>query len=165
MADYFFECTVCGREYSPDEVGYVCQEHTEPGILKTEYGYEALKKVFSPPDAASIAAKGLERYIDLLPLQSAESLPPLQIGPTPLHKAERLRKKLSLPNLYLKDDTCLPTASFKDRASALVVAKARELNKEVVVTASTGNSYARTEIIGGIFSINYNIRTVSRFRL
>ncbi len=36
----------------------------------------------------------------------------------------------------------IPTASFKDRASAVVVARAREIRAEVVVTASTGNAGA-----------------------
>ncbi|MFZ5878297.1 MAG: threonine synthase, partial [Chloroflexota bacterium] len=35
-----------------------------------------------------------------------------------------------------------PSASFKDRASAILVARAREIKAEVVVTASTGNAGA-----------------------
>ena len=47
-----------------------------------------------------------------------------------------------MSNLYLKDDGRNPTASFKDRASAVVVAKARELGVELITTASTGNAGA-----------------------
>ena len=47
-----------------------------------------------------------------------------------------------MSNLYIKDDGRNPTASFKDRASALVVAKARELGVDMITTASTGNAGA-----------------------
>jgi threonine synthase len=51
-------------------------------------------------------------------------------------------KKLRLQSLWLKDESRNPTASFKDRASAIVVARAKEIGAEVVVTASTGNAGA-----------------------
>jgi threonine synthase len=44
--------------------------------------------------------------------------------------------------LWIKDDGRNPTASFKDRASAIIIARAREINAEVIVTASTGNAGA-----------------------
>jgi threonine synthase len=47
-----------------------------------------------------------------------------------------------LERLWVKDESRNPTASFKDRASAIVVARAREINADVVVTASTGNAGA-----------------------
>jgi threonine synthase len=53
-----------------------------------------------------------------------------------------LAEKLGLQHLWLKDESRNPTASFKDRASAIVVARAQEIEAEVVVTASTGNAGA-----------------------
>jgi threonine synthase len=44
--------------------------------------------------------------------------------------------------LWLKDDGRNPTASFKDRASAIVVARAQQIGAATVVTASTGNAGA-----------------------
>jgi threonine synthase len=44
--------------------------------------------------------------------------------------------------LYIKDESRNPTASFKDRASAILVARAREIGASVIVTASTGNAGA-----------------------
>jgi len=41
-----------------------------------------------------------------------------------------------------KDEGRNPTASFKDRASAILVARAREIKAEIIVTASTGNAGA-----------------------
>jgi threonine synthase len=54
----------------------------------------------------------------------------------------RLAKKLGIEQLWLKDESRNPTASFKDRASAVVVARAMEIGADVVVTASTGNAGA-----------------------
>ena len=54
----------------------------------------------------------------------------------------RLAKTIGLEHLWLKDDSRNPTASFKDRASAVVVARAREIGADVVATASTGNAGA-----------------------
>jgi threonine synthase len=47
-----------------------------------------------------------------------------------------------LQHVWVKDDGRQPTASFKDRASAIAVAKTRELGYQVVTTASTGNAAA-----------------------
>jgi len=71
----------------------------------------------------------------------AESpIPPPQVGWTPLYQAKRLGEKLGLSNLYLKDEGRNPTASLKDRASAIGVVKAQELGKKVITCASTGNA-------------------------
>ncbi|MDI7269088.1 MAG: threonine synthase, partial [Myxococcota bacterium] len=59
---------------------------------------------------------------------------------SPLIRAERLGAAVGVPRLWIKDDTGLPTGSLKDRASALVVAKAVEYGRSTVTTASTGNA-------------------------
>jgi threonine synthase len=53
-----------------------------------------------------------------------------------------LASQLGLSHLWVKDDGRNPTASFKDRASAVVVARGQEIGAEVIVTASTGNAGA-----------------------
>jgi threonine synthase len=51
-------------------------------------------------------------------------------------------ESLGVRQLWLKDESRNPTGSFKDRASAVVVARAREIQADVIVTASTGNAGA-----------------------
>ena len=63
-------------------------------------------------------------------------------GWTPVYNLARLGEPLGIKQLWLKDESRNPTASFKDRASALVVARAMETHAEVVITASTGNAGA-----------------------
>jgi threonine synthase len=63
-------------------------------------------------------------------------------GGTPLLAAPRLRGATGLTNLWLKDDGRNPSASFKDRASAIAVARAQAAGRAIVATASTGNAAA-----------------------
>ncbi len=79
-------------------------------------------------------------YIDLLPIKSLNSLPPLRIGNTPLYHIRQIDKKKLPFDLLLKDDSQNPTFSFKDRASSLVSAFAKEHNQHTIITASTGNA-------------------------
>jgi threonine synthase len=63
-------------------------------------------------------------------------------GWTPLFTPTHLAQELGLRRLWIKDESRNPTASFKDRASAILVGRAREIGAEVIVTASTGNAGA-----------------------
>jgi threonine synthase len=64
----------------------------------------------------------------------------LPVGWTPLLPPHRLREYLGTPNLFVKDDGRNPTASFKDRATAVVLASAIESGRDVITCASTGNA-------------------------
>ncbi len=159
MSKYQLHCLDCGKTFSADEVEYVCpfcSKHQKPfhplfGLLRVDYDYESLKTTLTKEVFEENPVVGHSRYIDLLPIDNVSSLPPLDIGPTPLESVERVREELGLRQLFIKNDTCLPTGSFKDRASSVVVAKARELGKDVITTASTGN--AATALAGMCASV------------
>ncbi|NLH07286.1 MAG: threonine synthase, partial [Chloroflexi bacterium] len=68
--------------------------------------------------------------------------PPLLVGDTPLYRADNVAKEIGVGKVWIKDDGRNPTASLKDRASALLVAKARAEGRKIVTTASTGNAAA-----------------------
>lgn len=140
---YYLKCTLCGAEYDPRDVRYVCPKHGNDGILDTIYDYKAIASRTDPRAISESRDNSVWRYADLLPLENAsESAPPLQVGWTPLYHVGKLGERVGLAHLYLKDDGRNPTASFKDRASAVVVAKARELGVEMITTASSGNAGA-----------------------
>lgn len=156
---YLFECIDCQKHFLPNEVEYLCpacsagQQPMEPlrGLLRCVYDYAALAKGFTPEKLFLRRERGMARWIELLPLASAESIPPLMTDATPLRPAVNLRRALDLDGLMIKDDTVSPTASFKDRASALVVAVATERGCAAVATASTGN--AATALAGQAASV------------
>jgi threonine synthase len=62
------------------------------------------------------------------------------VGATPLYAAERLGAAAGIPNLLLKDEGLNPSASFKDRASAVAIARAKEIGAPMTAGASTGNA-------------------------
>jgi threonine synthase len=136
-------CTNCNKQYGANKVIYLCpdcsklndQDNPPKGVLKTAYDYEGLRK--TGIDFKKLSQKG---FIDLLPIHDLKSFPNLKVGNTPIYKIAKLNDK-DLPfNLYLKDDSQNPTYSFKDRASALVSAYAKENGLDTIVAASTGNA-------------------------
>ncbi len=137
------KCTICGAEYAVDEVAYVCPHHGDDGILDVVYDYAAIRTRISPAHLAQIPVDaGIWRYKPLLPVAADSPVPPLHVGWTPLYAAPRLAERLGLRHVWVKDDGVNPTASFKDRASAVAVVKAREAAAEIITTASTGNAAA-----------------------
>jgi threonine synthase len=137
-----YRCSLCGKEYLPGQVTYLCP--IDGGNLDVVLNYESIRGKFQPEDILSRSDASLWRYLPLLPVQDpgGEATPLRVAGWTPVFSLPRLAKKLGLHQLWLKDESRNPTASFKDRASAVVVARALEIEAEVVVTASTGNAGA-----------------------
>jgi len=133
---------LCNAEYLPGQVTYTCPK--DGGNLDVELDYAAIQQKFQPEDLTYRAEDSLWRYLPLLPVTDpgGEGTPLRSAGWTPVYRLERLAKELGLEHLWLKDESRNPTASFKDRASAVVVARARELGAETIVTASTGNAGA-----------------------
>ncbi len=84
------------------------------------------------------------RYRSLLPLSEGPVRYPLPIGGTPLLPAPALRSALGAPSLWVKDETRGPTASNKDRATALVIEDGLRHGLDTITTASTGNAAVAT---------------------
>ena len=137
-----YRCSLCGEQYSPNDVTYTCPK--DGGNLDVLLDYESIKSKYKPDDILSRHDPSLWRYLPLLPLKEpdGEDTPFHAAGGTPVFKLNSLAQKLELERLWLKDESRNPTASFKDRASAIVVARAQEIGADVVVTASTGNAGA-----------------------
>lgn len=137
-----YRCSLCGTEYLPGQVTYTCPK--DGGNLDVIPDYDYIKKKFHPEDITSRKVASLWRYLPLLTVNEppGDSTPLHAAGWTPVFALPRLADKLGLKHLWLKDESRNPTASFKDRASAVVVTRAYELKAEVVVTASTGNAGA-----------------------
>ncbi len=137
-----YRCSLCGSEYGPEDVTYTCPK--DGGNLDVVLDYESIKRKYRPEDITSRSDSSLWRYLPLLPVADpgGERTPLRSAGWTPTYQPARLAEELGLKYLWVKDEGRNPTASFKDRASAVVVARARQIKAEVVVTASTGNAGA-----------------------
>ncbi|MBM3125643.1 MAG: threonine synthase [Chloroflexi bacterium] len=137
-----YRCSLCGTEYLPGQIKYACPK--DGGNLDVELDYEGIRKKYQPEDITSRRDFSLWRYEPLLPVNppKGESTPLHLAGWTPVFGLSTLAEKIGLNHLWLKDESRNPTASFKDRASAIVVARAQDQEAEIIVTASTGNAGA-----------------------
>ena len=137
-----YTCSLCGKEYLPGEVMYTCP--IDGGNLDVNLDYAAINRKYNVEDITCRQDFSLWRYLPLLPVADpgGEGTPLRMAGWTPVYSPPALMKQLNLRHLWIKDEGRNPTASFKDRASAVVVARARQINAKVIVTASTGNAGA-----------------------
>jgi len=136
------KCLVCGKQYRPDEIDYVCPDHGDEGVLDVQYDYNFIGRQISRESLLRADDFTIWRYKPMLPVRPDAKVPPLSVGWTPLYPAPRLASELGLKTVWVKDDGLQPTASFKDRASAVAVVKAMEKGARIITTASTGNAAA-----------------------
>ena len=131
------KCVKCGKTYeaTPDLTTCECG-----GILDITYDYDYIKSQLTKEKLAARSERTMWRYRELLPIEKTTEPTPLRVGWSPLYEEPRLAQMLGLKQLWVKDDGQNPTASLKDRASAMAVAKAREAGAKVIACSSTGNA-------------------------
>jgi threonine synthase len=137
-----YSCSLCQKRYEVGQVTYTCPN--DGGNLDVVLDYQAIQKTSSPKKISASKEPSLWRYLPLLPVSNpgGDGTPLHQAGFTPVYSLTALAHLLGLKSFWLKDESRNPSASFKDRASAVVVARAIETKMDVVVTASTGNAGA-----------------------
>ena len=131
------KCVKCGKTYDavPDLTNCECG-----GILDIVYDYDCIRTRLTKEKLAARQDHTMWRYRELLPVEEDTPNTPLRVGWSPLYEEPRLAEQLGLKRLWVKDDGQNPTASLKDRASAMAVAKAREAGAKVIACSSTGNA-------------------------
>ncbi len=131
-----YSCRQCGGAFAPEGATYRCPRCD--GNLDVRADLSSARR----QDISDSRDPSLWRYAPLLPV----AVPPDDAGPlravggTPLYRAPRAARALGLRRLWIKDDGRLPSGSLKDRASAVVVQRAREIGRSPIITASTGNA-------------------------
>ena len=133
-----FECVACGDRQGAGYDGYVCPACGNN--LQVIYDYERVRDELDGARPFAHPRRDIFRYQPLLPVGDVSQAPPLRIGATPIYRAPRLGEVAGHQNLWLKDEGLNPSASFKDRASAVAITRAREMGAEIVAGASTGNA-------------------------
>src|SRR4030067_2588833 len=144
MADNFlgYQCSICGETFDPEQDVYVCP--FDGGNLDILLDIQAVQRRYAFDDITSRTDYSMWRYTPLISVHEPErAATPLQsVGWTPIYQPGQLKIKLGLKSLWVKDEGRNPTGSLKDRASAVVLARAMEIHSHTVVTASTGNAGA-----------------------
>jgi len=129
------KCRECGREY-PLAAIHVCE--FDFGPLEVAYDYPRIRQSMT---RAAIQSRPMSmwRFRELLPVAGDPTVG-LEVGGTPLIRADRLAKRLGIRELWVKNDAVnYPTLSFKDRVVSVALSRARELGFSTVACASTGN--------------------------
>jgi len=151
MKDYYYKCFSCGARWSSDEIEdndhYLCPKcaaKNEPhspliGCLRIHYDYENIKTQYAHDFFKKLNPGNIFQFPLLLPLKSEVQEVMEDRMALPAHSLHKISFD---PNnaVFVLDDTHNPTYSYKDRASMLVLAKALELGKDTICTASTGNA-------------------------
>ncbi len=131
-----YRCLACSGTQGADYTGFVCPDCG--GNLEITYDYDAI--IDQIEGSGVDGSRSIFTFAPFLPVRRPDRQFPLRIGRTPLYPAERLGGSLGMRNLYLKDDTVNPSASSKDRASAIVIRRAMEVGAQAISVASTGNA-------------------------
>jgi len=145
-----FQSTVSGKIFPIDKYEYIAEDEGPFANLNSIYDMEALKK--SLPDSLLSPTLGMFRYMPFLPIDPKDKLPNVLVGGTPLIPVPQEKSPFKF-QLWVKDEGREPTASFKDRASALVCVKALEINKPVITTSSSGNAAAATSAMANALGL------------
>ena len=80
------------------------------------------------------------RYRELLPLPRSREPVTLHEPVTPLVRVDRLAAELGLEHLWIKDESRMPTGSFKDRGMAVAVNMALEFGRRRFIAPTNGNA-------------------------
>lgn len=131
------ECSRCAKTYDPGIPQNLCTKCGKP--LFPRY---ALDKIAQTWDKSSLSGReaSMWRYAELLPVIDSRNVVSLNESMTPLLPAQRLAASLGLEALWVKDESRLPTGSFKARGLAMAVSRAKELGLTKLAIPSAGNA-------------------------
>ena len=127
-------CRECSREFPLDPIN-VCDFCFGP--LEVQYDRGAIQARVTR-ERIEAGPRSIWRYKDMLPVDD-DYIVDLNVGCTPLLRADNLARQLGMRELWIKNDTCNPSWSFKDRVVAVASSRARQLGFETLACASTGN--------------------------
>jgi threonine synthase len=157
-------CVRCASVSEPAEGIYICPSCG--GNHLVEYDLESIRRAWSRQTLEADGERTIWRYAPLLPVAGRLEGPP--VGWTPLVPAPKLARSLGLREIQVKDDGRNPSASFKDRASAVALERAREGGHTLVTGASTGNAASATAVLAAAVGMKSRIfvpRTAPRAKI
>ncbi|MGM8212422.1 threonine synthase [Virgibacillus sp. W0430] len=129
-------CAKCSKKFEQDTIQTVC---TCGAPLLVAYDLETLKEEWKRTDLRA-RENNLWRYHELLPVEKKENVVSLAEGMTPLLPMREMSKAYAIDKLFMKDESMLPSGTFKARGAAVGISKANELNVKQIVMPTNGNA-------------------------
>ena len=146
-------CARCGLRYPRGEPKNLCDCG---GPLLVEYDLAAIARS-EDRDAIAGRVPTMWRYRELLPVEDPTHVVTLGEGMTPLVPAERLGRRIGLPDLLVKDDGLNPTGTFKARGASCGVSVARELGIREVALPTAGNAGGAWACYGAVAEMSVHV--------
>jgi len=131
------ECANCGQRYEAEQVHNLCTACQKP--LWVRYDLAALKRNFSKK-ALFGRPPTIWRYLEMLPMRDTANIVSLTETITPILEVKKMAAEFGVRNLFIKDESRLPTGSFKARGMALAISRAKELGITRVAAPTAGNA-------------------------
>ena len=133
-------CTNCGKQFNADEKNGLCTSCGK--VLYPKYDLESAKETLSKPNIQQRKTYNIWRLHEIMPVKNDNFRISLGEGWTPIIKLNNFGKKLSLEEIYLKDEGQNPTGTFKSRGLCAAISKGLELGVRDFVIPSAGNAGA-----------------------
>ena len=130
-------CSQCENSFDHRALQTFCQTCNKP--LLAVYDLERAKARLHQDDI-SRRRPDLWRYQELLPVENSDHIVTLGEGFTPLVPLKELGNRFGFTRLWMKDDSQIPTGSFKARGLSVAVSKAVELGITKTAIPSAGNA-------------------------
>ena len=141
MASYVshLECAYTGQHYPADGLHSISEEGRP---LLVRYDLSRLGSEISRADIEASTEPGFWRYSALLPVARPEDRVSLGEVITPLVGLEKSARLIGAApgKVLVKDESRLPTGSFKARGLALAVSMAKQLGVEHLAVPTNGNA-------------------------
>ncbi len=117
------------------------EQHTlhEGRPIWVRYDLDAVSRALSREHLQKRPAT-LWRYRELLPAEDDRGIVSLGEGMSPLLRCDRLGGSLGLTNLFIKDESQMPTGSFKDRGQTVAITMAKWFGVKRVAIPTAGNA-------------------------
>jgi threonine synthase len=131
------ECADCARRYPSGQPHNLCTDCHRP--LWVRYDLDRVREQF-PVESLAGRPSDLWRYRELLPYADADNIVSLGETATPILTAARLGAELGMTHLQIKDESRLPTGSFKARGMAMAITMANEFGLRRVACPTAGNA-------------------------
>jgi len=133
------ECSYTGKQL---EIGGVRTVSESGNPLLVRYDLDRMGMEVSREDIGSSSEPGFWRYSPLLPIEREEDRVSLGEVITPLIPLERSASALGAEpgKIHVKDESRLPTGSFKARGLALAVSMAKQLGIVHLAVPTNGNA-------------------------
>ncbi len=131
----FLESAIDGTHLAPDGVATLHRDRP----IWVRYDLDAVRAAVNPETIAG-REPTLWRYRELLPLPDGYDPVTLGEGMSAILETPRLARRFGLKQLWIKDESQLPTGSFKSRGLAMAISMAHRFGIKRVAIPTAGNA-------------------------